>query len=77
MTDKQYAEKIQAVMDKLFPNTGINATLYEELQKAVWDTEFDTERQLKINQLFDKLELALVNFEDEVKCALKWESAVI
>lgn len=71
MTDKQYAEKIQAVIDKLFPNTGSNATLYEELQKAVWDTEFETDRQLKIHQLFDKLEGALVDFEDEVKSAIK------
>jgi len=71
MTDKQYAEKIQAVMDKLFPNTGSNATLYEELQKAVWDTEFETDRQLKIHQLFDKLEGALVDFEGEVRSAIK------
>ena len=77
MTDKQYAEKIQAVMDKLFPNLGSNARLYTELQEAVWATDFDTERQLKIHQLFNTLEGALVDFEDEVRFALANESRVI
>ena len=48
MTDKQYAEKIQAIMEKLFPNTGSNARLYTELQEAVLETDFETERQSKI-----------------------------
>lgn len=71
MTDKEYAEKIQAIMDKLFPNTGSNARLYTELQKAVLETDFETERQSRIWELFDKLEGALVHFEDEVRFALK------
>lgn len=77
MTDKQYAENIQAVMDKLFPNIGSNARLYKELQKAVLETDFETERQSKIWDLFDKLEGALIDFEEEVKFALKSESRVI
>ena len=71
MTDKQYAEKIQAIMDKLFPNIGANAKLYTELQTAVSETEFETDRQYRICKLFDKLEDALVDFEDEVKFAIK------
>jgi hypothetical protein len=71
MTDKQYAEKIQAIMDKLFPNTGSNAALYEALQDAVGDTEFETDRQSRIWELFNKLEGALVHFEDELKSAIK------